>query len=163
MDKQHLFVKAHWPRDLSISLSICSSSQWVTQEEEGPSVALVSIYPLTPLAINPSSIGAQLGPRCGSGELGSGELAWIRRSMRGEFKQALWILNVCTEWSGQCNDYRVSSPASQKVTKLETSNLLNLPAISLNIHHPKKSVLTLVFFSPFPHMLCTSSPSRPWF
>lgn len=105
--------------------------------------------------INASSIRAQLGPRCGSGELGSGELAWIRRSMRGELKQALWILDVCTERSGQCNDGRVSSPASQKVTRLEISQLLNLPAISLNIYHPKKSVLTLsCFFLSFSRTCC---------
>ena len=50
MDKQDPFGKARWPKDLSISLSMCSSSQWVTQEQEGPSIALMSIYPLTPLA-----------------------------------------------------------------------------------------------------------------
>lgn len=36
------------------------------------------------------------------------------------------------------------------MTRLEISQLLNLPAISLNIYHPKKSVLTLVFSSLFP-------------
>lgn len=83
MDEQHPFGKACWPRDPSTSLSICSSSQRVTQVEGcgGPSVALVIISPLTPLAVGG---GAQLGPRCGSGGPG-----WIKRSPRGELNQGL--------------------------------------------------------------------------